>query len=62
MGGWVPSSDAGTSTDFPETGHVLKTPAGKRVQSAFAETFPNLQNEFIANNLPPARVFTARMH
>lgn len=42
------------------TGHVLKTPAGKRVQTAFAATFPNLKSEFITNNLPPARVFTVK--
>ena len=54
------TTDGGFATYV--TAHVLKTPAGKRVQNAFAETFPNVQNEFIANNLPPARVFTARMH
>jgi phospholipid N-methyltransferase len=43
------------------TAHVLKTPAGKRVRATLNEKFPNLQNEFIATNLPPARVFTARL-
>lgn len=40
--------------------HVLKTPAGRRMQADLSAIFTQVQTEIIANNLPPAKVFIAR--
>lgn len=40
--------------------HVLKTPAGKRVQSSIESRFPNVETKVVGSNLPPAKVFLAR--
>jgi phospholipid N-methyltransferase len=40
--------------------HVLKTPAGRRVQSSIESRFPNVETKVVGSNLPPAKVFLAR--
>ncbi len=40
--------------------HVLKTPAGKRVQSAIESKFSHIETTVVASNLPPVKVFVAR--
>lgn len=39
--------------------HVLKTPAGKRVQSAIESKFSNVETTVVSHNLPPVKVFHA---
>jgi phospholipid N-methyltransferase len=41
--------------------HVLKTPAGRRVQSAIEARFSRVENTVVGSNLPPAKVFLARV-
>jgi phosphatidylethanolamine/phosphatidyl-N-methylethanolamine N-methyltransferase len=40
--------------------HVLKTPAGKRLQDAIKERFGGFESKVVIENLPPVKVLIAR--
>jgi phosphatidylethanolamine/phosphatidyl-N-methylethanolamine N-methyltransferase len=40
--------------------HVLKTPAGKRLQEQIKERFGGFESKVVLDNLPPAKIFIAR--
>ena len=40
--------------------HVLKTPAGKRLQEQIKERFGGFESKVVLDNLPPAKILIAR--
>jgi phosphatidylethanolamine/phosphatidyl-N-methylethanolamine N-methyltransferase len=42
------------------TVHVLKTPAGRRMQMLLQEKFTSLDSKVVFENLPPAKIFVAK--
>lgn len=42
------------------TVHVLKTPAGRRVQAQLQDKFSSLESKLVLDNLPPVKVFIAK--
>ncbi len=42
------------------TVHVLKTPAGRRLQHLLQDKFSSLESKVVFDNLPPAKIFVAK--